>query len=103
MMMLEKTALPQVEAKKRKREEKMAAKEKKDEKLAESRLKNPNNVKELLAELNKIANIEYKKAPTHDKKGKVIPNYFYTKHTERDLDWIGDLDIVSLNEVKRAM
>jgi hypothetical protein len=102
-MMLEKTGNAGVEAKKRKREEKLAAKEKKDDQLAENRLKNPNNVKELLAELNKIANIEYKKAPTHDKKGKVVPNYLYTKHSERDLDWIGDLDKVSLNEVKRAM
>ena len=55
-----------LEGKQKKRDEKKAAKVKKNDQLAESRLKNPKNVKELLAELNKIANIEYKKAPTHD-------------------------------------
>lgn len=86
-----------LEGKQKKRDEKKAAKGKKNDQLAESRLKNPKHRKELLAELNKIANIEYKKAPTHDEDGNVVPNFFYTKHTERDLDWMGDLDEVSLN------
>jgi len=60
-------------------------------------LKNPKNRKELIAELNKLADIEYKKAPKLDEEGKEVPNYFYTKHSERDLDWLGDLNEVSLN------
>ena len=86
-----------LEAKQKKRDEKKAAKVKKNDQLAKSRLKNPKNVKELLAELNKIAIIEYNKAPKHVEEGKEVPNYFYTKHSERDLDWMGDLDEVSLN------
>ena len=86
-----------LEGKQKKRDEKKSAKGKKNDQLAEGRLKNPKHRKELLAELNKLANIEYKKAPTHDKDGNEVPNYFYTKHSERDLDWMGDLDEVSLN------
>jgi hypothetical protein len=55
-----------LEGKQKKRDEKKSAKGKKNDQLAEGRLKNPKHRKELLAELNKLANIEYQKAPTHD-------------------------------------
>ena len=55
-----------LEGKQKKRDEKKSAKGKKNDQLAESRLKNPKHRKELIAELNKIANIEYQKAPTRD-------------------------------------
>jgi hypothetical protein len=55
-----------LEGKQKKRDEKKSAKGKKNDQLAEGRLKNHKHRKELLAELNKLANIEYKKAPTHD-------------------------------------
>lgn len=32
-----------------------------------------------------------------------MPNYFYTMHHERDLDFFGDLNKVLLNDVKTAM
>ena len=87
----------------KKREEKKAKKEEKMDKVAGNRLKSPNNVRELLDELNKIANIEYEKAPTQDEKGNMVPNYFYTEHYEVDLDRFGDLNAVLLNDVKSAM
>lgn len=73
------------------------------DKIGENRLKAPNNVQELLDELNKIADIEYEKAPTHDDEGNVVQNYFYTRHDERDLDSFGDLNKVLLSKVKSAM
>ena len=87
----------------KKREKKKAQKEEKMDKVAGNRLKSPNNVRELLDELNKIANIEYEKAPTQDEKGNLVPNYFYKEHYEADLDRFGDLNAVLLNDVKSAM
>ena len=52
-----KTGNAGVEAKKRKREEKQGQKEKRQDEIAEKRLKAPNNVQELLAELNILAEI----------------------------------------------
>jgi hypothetical protein len=92
-----------VEAKKRRRDDKLAQKKKKDNQLAKNRLNAPNNFQELLADLNVLADDEFQKAPEVDEEGKPVPNYFYTRHDERDLDFLGDLDAIQLKDIKRAM
>ena len=44
-----------------------------------------------------------KKAPEFDEHGKPVNFYFYTEHSEGDLDCFGDLKYLTRNDIKKAM
>ena len=88
-----------LEAQKRKREEKEAQKEEKKKKVVKNLSSTHSHVAALLVELNKLAEQE----PEFDKHGKPVNFYFYTAHSEGDLDCFGDLKYLAKNDIKKAM
>ena len=92
-----------VEANKRKREAKAAQKEQKKQVDSQNLSKTANHAASLLEELNILADEESKKAPEVDKEGKPVNFYFFTEHSEKDLDCFGDLKYLTRNVIKKAI